>query len=340
MNQNQNESCQLYLYNIENYSKKVGDAQFFAEHFLSMIHESEQTAWLNFHNITDVDCITQLFDQLKVDRSVVEDIYTQKKRPKIEEYDAYIFFSIRSALPSVDDTMHLQKEQISFVLGDGFLISLQEKKSDHFTTVRERIEVPKGKLRTKKADFLLYRMLEAVVENYFEVLDDITAKSKRLEARVLRSSHSSLLKQIENEKRKLYELRRISMPLRDVTGQIEKSSNPLFEVSNHPYFSDLRDQVMAVLEEIESAKQILDGLTNLYYAVQGQRMNEVMKVLTIFSVTFIPLSFLTGLYGMNFNHMPGADIYNGFFYFLGVMIVIVLGSFWYFKKRGWLNDSF
>jgi magnesium transporter len=333
----ENLSCQLFKYDKDFFLVNKNTPEYFAKNFLDEALDDSQVSWLNFHSIKDVENISLLCENLKVDKLAVEDIYTKKQRPKVEEYPAYVFFSVRSALPSESEAGNLINEQISFVLGQNYLISFQEKSSDHFTEVRDRIELNKGRIRTKGADFLLYRMLESIVENYFEVIEEIQQNTHRLEKRLIRSTEPNILKLIEHDKKRLAELRKIAIPMRDVASQIHKSENPLFKKENNYYFDDLKDACVGVLEEIDVNKQTLEGLTNLYYAVQGQRMNEIMKVLTVISAIFIPLTFLAGIYGMNFKNIPELKHEYGYFILLGAMFLITVTLVVVFKKRGWLN---
>ncbi len=332
-------SCQIYKYDNDFFLISKNSPEYFAKEFASTEIHKDKVVWLNFHDITDNFSIERLGESLSIDKLSIEDIFKEKHRPKLEEYPTYLFFSIRSALPDEKNLFVLEQEQISFILGDNYLISFQEKSSDHFTEVRERIEKKRGKIRTKGPDFLLFRMLEAVIDNYFEVLEQITGTIEELEVRMLHSTTSDTLKLIELQKRKLVELRKIVLPLKEATSQLEKSLSPLIDKDNHYYFSDLREHCLSVLEEIDSNKQILDGLNNLYYAIQGQRMNEIMKLLTIISAIFIPLTFIAGIYGMNFDFMPELRTKNGYYITLLVMLGIAIGSILYFKKRGWLGNK-
>lgn len=334
-----NDQCQLYSYNKEVFHITKNSSKYFVEHFVKEFIEEERVAWLNYHSIFPQEEISALCAKLEVDRFVVEDIYTEKQRPKVESYDTHIFFSVRSALPAKSIDSALNTEQISFLLGEHYLISFQEKSSDHFTEVRERIELNKGKIRTKGPDFLLYRMLEAIVENYYEVLEEIAQNSQRHEKQLLRNDKSVTLQVIEQDKQRLAELRRIALPMKDVALQIQKSTSDFLNKGGDHYFDDLKDSCLGVLEEIDVNKQSLESLTNLYYAAQGQRMNSIMKVLTVISAIFIPLSFLVGLYGMNFDNMPELHTKNGYFVLLGAMSVIVLALLIVFVKRGWLSSK-
>lgn len=331
--------CQLYKYDPDFFLMTGNTPHYFAENFHKNEIDADYVSWLNFHGIQDRVDIEHLCENLGVERLSVEDIYTEKRRPKLEEYPNYMFFSIRSALPIEDSNVVLRQEQISFILGKNYLISFQERSSDHFTDVRERIEKKRGKIRFKGADFLLFRMLDAIVDNYFEVLEDITDKIEKLEMKLIRMPSSDTLKLIEFQKRKLIELRKIVLPLKDVTFQLEKLQTPFLEKDNHHYFADLKDNCLAILEDIDANKQILEGMANLYYAVQGQKMNEIMKVLTVVSTIFIPLTFIVGVYGMNFKYMPELEYRYGYYTIVGVMFLIGLGLFLFFLKRGWLKKQ-
>lgn len=217
------------------------------------------------------------------------------------------------------------------------MISFQEKPADHFSDIRDRIIKARGKIRTKGADFLLFRMLEAIIDNYFEVLESITEKIERIDERIHSKNNKLIFKEIEIEKRKLIELRKIVLPIRDITIQLENSESIFLDKANFHYFSNLKSSCASALEEIDGRKQILEGLTNLYYAVQGQRMNEIMKVLTIVSAIFIPLTFIVGVYGMNFDNMPELKYKNGYYIIMAFMLILGISLMIYFIKQGWLN---
>lgn len=335
----ENQICQLYKYDTEFFLVTRNTETYFANNFHETEIDADYVSWLNYHSIKDRTQIEKLCEHLGVDRLSVEDIYTEKRRPKLEEYPNYMFFSIRSALPHENNTFVLQQEQISFVLGKNYLISFQERSSDHFTEVRDRIEKKRGKIRVKGPDFLLFRMLDAIIDNYFEVLEDITGNIEKLEAKLIRHPTNDTLKLIEFQKRKLIELRKIVLPLKEVTFQLEKLQSPFLQEDNHHYFSDIKDNCLGVLEEIDANKQILEGMANLYYAAQGQRMNQIMKVLTVVSAIFIPLTFIAGVYGMNFKYMPELDYPYGYHTVIGAMIALGVGLFVFFLKRGWLKKN-
>lgn len=330
-------TCQLYCYNSEGVEihKETLD-EFIANRSMSELGD-KQVHWFNFHDISEKEKIEKYFKSQNYNQLTIEDIYTKVKRPKLEEYDNYLFFSIRSALPTSSDSLKLQQEQISFVLGSNYLISLQEKRSDHFTEVRERLNNNKGVIRSKGSDFLLYRLLDAIVDNYFEVLEDTGKVIERLDKQLSTSNDPNLPKRIEMQKRKLYELRKIVVPLRDITLLLEAAQHDYLSKENHHYFVDLKENCLSILDEIESNKTLLEGMASLYYAIQGQRMNEIMKVLTIVSAIFIPLTFIAGIYGMNFENIPELKYHNGYFVVWAVMMVIAILMIIYFFRRGWLK---
>lgn len=333
----ENLSCQLYRYDQEFFLVTRNTPEFFATEFIEIARDESQVTWLNYHYLANREPIEKLCEHLHIERLSVEDIYTEKKRPKLEEYANYMFFSVRSALPAENNIFVLQQEQISFILGKNYLISFQQKSSEHFTDVRDRIEKKRGKIRYKGADFLLFRMLDAIVDNYFEVLVDITDSIEKLEMKLIRVANSDTLKMIEFQKRKLIELRKIVLPLKDVAFQLEKTQSQFINSDNHPYFADLKENCLAVMEEIDANKQILEGMANLYYAIQGQRMNEIMKVLTVVSAIFIPLTFIVGVYGMNFKYMPELEYKYGYYTIVAIMFAISISLLLFFVKRGWLK---
>lgn len=329
--------CQLYKYNPGFYAIVKEEPTHFVNDFVESELDLDYISWLNFHGLHDRNSIEKLCQKLKIDKLSIESIYNFSRRPKIEEYADYMFFSVKSALPNEEETILLNQEQITFILGKNYLISFQEKSSDHFTDVRDRIEKARGKIRTKNADFLLFRMLEAIIDNYFEVLASISENIEKIDAKLHFSESKAIFKEIELEKRKLIELRKIVQPMRDVTMQLEHSESTFLDRNNFYYFANLKSSCVSALEEIDANKQILDGMSNLFYAAQGQRMNEIMKMLTVVSSLFIPLTFIVGVYGMNFEFIPELKWKSGYFLIWGIMLTIITVLIVYFIKKGWLK---
>ena len=330
-------NIQLYKYNATFYSVKQESSSYFADSFLESELDNDHVAWLNFHGTEDAEAIEQLCHKLGIDKLTIESIHKQVRRPKVEEYSKYMSFHVMSALPKELGNPFLHQDQISFLMGENYLISFQDKPSDHFPDVRDRIEKGRGKIRTKGSDFLLFRMLEAIIDNYFEVLEEISTQIEKIDTQLHLTQDKSILASIELEKRKLIELRKIAQPMRDVTNQLENSESPFIQSSNRHYFRSLRSSCMSILEEIDANKQILEGMANLYYAAQGQRMNEIMRVLTVVSSIFIPLTFIVGVYGMNFEHMPELKYTYGYYSVIAFMFALSIGLVVLFVKRGWIK---
>jgi len=330
-------TVQLYKYNATFYSIKQESSAYFSNEFLETELDNDHVAWLNFHGLDETESIEHLCQKLGIDKLSIENIHHQVRRPKIEEYSKYMSFYVMSALPKEVDNPYLHQDQISFLMGENYLISFQDKPSDHFTDVRDRIEKGRGKIRTKGPDFLMFRMLEAIIDNYFEVLEEISIQIESLESKLHIVQDKSILTNIELEKRKLIELRKIAQPMRDITNQLENSESPFIQISNRHYYRSLHSSCTSVLEEIDANKQILEGMSNLYYAAQGQRMNEIMRVLTVVSSIFIPLTFIVGVYGMNFEYMPELKYPYGYYTVIACMFALGLGLLAIFIRRGWLK---
>lgn len=329
----------IYQYNGEELEKEKFNAEAFVEMFSVQSIPQGKTTWVNFYIMNDFPVIETFCKKENYNILVFQNIKEKDNRPQFEDFGNYLFFTIRSAVPSSTGIHRFHQEQLSFILGENYLFSFQSKPSDYFASVRDRLENNKGITREKGADFLLYRMLDAIIDNYFEVMDINTLAIEDLELKITKTSNTKILSNIELQKRKLMELRRIVLPMKEISIALESSKSSLFKRETHHYYTDLKNNCISILEEIESNKNALEGLTNLYYAVQGQRMNEIMKVLTIVSTIFIPLTFIVGVYGMNFENMPELRMKNGYYISWGVMILVTIGLLIYFQRKGWLNRN-
>jgi len=328
------DSCQLYKYNDSFYLHKNESASYFSQKFAQNDVTSDSISWLNFHGISEKDNITALCESLKIDKLCIESIFSETRRAKVEEYEKYAFFSIKSA---IDENNYISSEEITFVLSNNYLISFQEKPADYFNQIRFRITHNEGVIRKKTSDFLLFRMLESIVDNYFNAVESINEEIFQIDKILSQSNKSEILKKIEHEKKKLLELKKIVIPMRDISIQLENANILFIHNNNRNHFVNLRFLCESVLEEIDASKQILDGLNNLYYAAQGQRMNEIIKILTIVSTIFIPLTFIAGVYGMNFLYMPELRHPLGYFWTLGIMTFIGIALLGFFWGKGWLK---
>lgn len=293
--------------------------------------------WLNVHGLNEIETIKSIGDYLKVDSFMLSDILNTTKRTKIDEYHDVLFFNIKSLLPATDDKINV--EQISFLLKKDILVSFQEKRSDFFTHIRERIRTHSGIVRDKKADYLLYLLLDAVMENFYITIENEEDKVEELINLSKTTSRPEILEQVEKHRDNFNFLKRSIIPLRDSLYSIKsmKDDNVFnaIEHENYSFFSRLHQKCLELLEQIDYDLTTLESASNFYFSSQSHKMNEVMKTLTVVSVFFMPLTFIVGVYGMNFDNMPELHWKYGYFIILGIMFVLLLGMIYYFKKRKW-----
>lgn len=294
--------------------------------------------WLNLHGLASTDVIQELSEHLQLNAVVVSDILNITKGTRLDEFDDTLFFSIKSILP-MDESDTILVEQISFLLQDNLIVSFQEKRGDFFPHIRERIRTNTGIVRKKKADYLLYLLLDAVIENFYITIE---AKEEKIEQLLLQSKTSdnpNVVEEIEKMREVFHFLKRAIMPLRDALFTIKSINEDdqfnSIENSNYVFFGRLHQKTLELLEQIDYDMNSLDSASNFFYTAQSHRMNEVMKILTILSAIFMPITFIAGIYGMNFQHMPELEYQNGYFLALGLMLVIVVGMVVYFKRKRW-----
>jgi len=322
---------QIYTYNADEISIKKGIDSFDE---IKEITKTADTSWLNFHRGLTDDELKKVSELLSIHPTTRADIIYTQKRAKVEEYENYIFFSITSALPTAGKK--LKTEQISFILTDNYVVSFQEKPSDHFGEIRKRLVNKEGIIRTKKSDYLLNKLLEAIIDNYFEVLDEIIDQVEVIDNETSTQPSEATLHKIDEQKRKLIYLKRAAFPMKEVVSVLSSGHERFLEIQNIHYFQNLKDDCLAIIDEMETNKQILEGLSQLYYASLSNKMNEIMKVLTIIGAIFIPLTFIVGVYGMNFEFMPELHYKYAYFITLGAMAITTLGMVYYFRKKKWL----
>ncbi len=298
----------------------------------------DKVNWLNIHGLNDTNIIKSVGDFLQVDNFMLGDILNTTKRTKLDEYHDVLFFNIKSLLP-VENSDNIAVEQISFLLKNGILVSFQEKRSDFFTHIRERIRTHSGIVRDKKADYLLYLLLDAVMENFYITIENEEDRVEELINLSKTSTSPQILEQIEKHRDNFNFLKRSIIPLRDSLYSIKsiKDDNVFntIEHDNYSFFSRLHQKCLELLEQIEYDLTSLDSASNFYFSAQNQKMNQVMKTLTVVSVFFMPLTFIVGIYGMNFDNMPELHWQYGYFMVLGLMFLLLLGMIYYFKKKKW-----
>ncbi|WP_333878491.1 magnesium/cobalt transporter CorA [Flavobacterium sp.] len=325
---------QLFVYDAEELTefKEVSRTQF------EKCIAPGKVNWLNIHGLNDIELVKSVGDYLKVDNFMLSDILNTTKRTKLDEYHDILFFNIKSLLP-VENSDAISVEQISFLLKDGILVSFQEKRSDFFTHIRERIRTHSGIVRDKKADYLLYLLLDAVMENFYITIENEEDRVEEIINLSKASTQPEILEQIEKHRDNFNFLKRSIIPLRDSLYSIKsmKDDNVFnaIEHENYSFFSRLHQKCLELLEQIEYDMDSLDSASNFFFSTQNHKMNEIMKTLTVVSVFFMPLTFIVGIYGMNFDHMPELHWPYGYFMILGLMFLLLLGMIYYFKKKKW-----
>ncbi|MBP6373261.1 MAG: magnesium/cobalt transporter CorA [Flavobacterium sp.] len=329
---------QLFVYNEEGFEEYHKASLERIEKELQDPLQQNDVKWLNVHGLHNVELIKNTTELLGLEPYVISDILNVTKRSKIEELDQILFFSVKSILPGEDD-QHVHVEQISFVLKDNVLVSFQEKKSAFFNHIRERIKTHSGIVCKKQNDYLLYLMLDAVMENFYISIEYYEEGIERLLLQSKASDDPKVLIDIERNRENLNFLKRSIIPLRDalynLKSEQDDASFNIIKSANYTFFTRLHQKSVEILEQIEYDINTLDSASSFYFSSQSHRMNEIMKVLTVVSVIFMPLTFIVGVYGMNFEHMPELKLTYGYYVVVGVMVGIAVAMAWYFKRKKW-----
>lgn len=297
--------------------------------------EFKGVCWINICGIHDITTIETIGNNFNIHPLVQEDILNTYHRPKFEESEEYLFLVLKMLMYD-PEAKNVISEQVSFVLGPNFLVTFQEQEGDVFNPVRERLRKALGRIRKMGPDYLLYALMDAVVDNYFLVLEAIGEELEILEDQLLENPTPEVLQTVHKLKREMIFLRRAVWPLREVINGLEKSGSKLVKKTTAVYLRDIYDHTIQVIETVETYRDMVSGLQDLYLSSVSNKMNEVMKVLTIIATIFIPLTFIAGIYGMNFEFMPELKLKNGYFFIWGIMIVIFLWMLFYFKRKKWM----
>lgn len=292
----------------------------------------EKVNWVNVDGLSDMSIIEKLQSHFSLHTLLVEDILNDQ-RPKAEEYEDYLFVTLKMLYRI--DGVRVDYEQISFVLGSHYLLTFQEKEGDLFDPFRERIRQDQGKVRKRKADYLLYRLMDISVENYYNVLDNIGEHIDEIEDTIRTETSDESFQKIQALKKELIYLHKALYPLRDALSKVLKNEGDFIREENIPYFSDVYDHVIHLIDSLDTYRDLTAGLTDQYMNIQNSKLNEVIRVLTIISTIFIPLTFIVGVYGMNFEHFPELQWRYGYAVVWGVMLALAAGMIGYFRYKRW-----
>jgi magnesium transporter len=325
-------------------SKMVYDADTLVECVLTVEElaafkpDAGKKLWLNVHGVHDADLIKKIGANFKLHPLVIEDILNTEQRPKIDEFDDYIFLETRNFYYDKAD-MQASSEQISLVLGRDFLLTFQERATGAFEPIRERLRASKAQIRTLGVDYLTYAVLDSVVDRYFGVLDDVNDASEELEDRLLSKPNNSELNTIHQLKHISIELRRAVWPLREVINNLTRNEKGFFQPATIPYLRDVYDHTVSFIESLESIRDTLSSMMDIYMASVSQRVNLELRALTVVAMLFMPATLIAGIFGMNFIHMPWIEEHNGFWWALGIMAGIALMMILIFWRRQWLSSK-
>ncbi len=320
----------IFDYNAEHYTEReAGNVE---ECF--PFKRTPTVTWINIDGLHDISTLEKIGSEFELHPLVLEDIANTAKRPAIEIFDSYIFLLFKMIYYD-NETDKLSMEQVSLVLGKNFVLSFQEQAGDVFGPIRDRIRKGKGKLRKMGPDYLAYALLDAVVDNYFIVLEKFGDDIEKVEDELSETPGQDTLKWIHECKRNTIVLRRAVWPLRDVINSLVRGESALVKKTTEIYLRDVYDHAIQVMDTVESFRDIISGLVDLYLSSISNRMNEVMKTLTIFASIFIPLTFIAGVYGMNFEYMPELGWRWGYYAALGIMAVVAVGLLFFFKRKKW-----
>ena len=293
--------------------------------------------WVNVEGVHDVELIRSLGEKHSFHPLVLEDIVNTVQRPKIEDYGDYLFIVLKMLQPTVEGEGGFSSEQLSIILGPDYLFTFQEGISgDASEPVRNRIRNGKGKIRGMGADYLAYALIDAIVDGYFKVLEDFGERIVDVEEELALSPDQKAIHMINGMKKEIIFLRKTVWPLREAISFLEKGDSHLLRGETRIYFRDVYDHTVQVIDTVETYRDLLSGMLDLYLSSISNRTNEVMKFLTVIGTIFMPLTFLVGAYGMNFKHLPELEWPNGYFLLWGLMIAISLAMIAYFKKKRWL----
>jgi len=292
-------------------------------------------SWINIDGLHDVEVVEKIGKQFGLHPLILEDIVHTGQRPKLEDFGDHIFIVLKMLYYDTEKG-ELEAEQFSLIFGENFVISFQERVGDIFEPLRERIRKGKGRVRKAGADYLAYALIDSIVDNYFVILEQLGEKIEDAEQELATDPGVATLQSIRAFKKEMIFLRKSIWPLREVVNSLERGESSLINESTLIYLRDVYDHTIQIIDTVESYRDMLSGMLDVYLSSISNKMNEVMKVLTIFAAIFIPLTFVAGVYGMNFSFMPELGWQWGYFAILLVMAIIGAILIVYFKRKRWL----
>jgi len=301
-----------------------------------VFRDKPTVTWINVDRIDRVNIIEKLGECYGLHPLVMEDILNTDQRPKLEDYDEYNYIVLKM-LHYNDKDSQIEAEQVSLILGRNFVISFQEgKEGDAFDAIREGLRKGKGRTRKSGADYLAYALVDAIVDHYFVIFERLGERIEFLEEELVKTPATKTLQEIHNLKREMIFLRKAVWPLREVIGGLQRGESSLIRETTRVYLRDVYDHTIQIMDTVETFRDMVSGMLDIYLSSVSNRLNAVMKVLTIITTVFMPLTFIAGIYGMNFKYMPELEWHWGYPVILAGMGVIAVLMLAYFKKKKWL----
>ena len=297
--------------------------------------QTDTVTWLNIYGLHDTEFIKQIGKAFDLHPLTLEDILNTGQRPKMEEYDDYLFIVLKMLRFDKEQEV-VVGEQLSMVLGEKFLITFQEQPGDVFEPVRDRIRKQKGRIRGTGIDYLAYALLDTIVDNYMVIVERIGSKIEEIEDEILADPTREVLQKINDYKREMNYLRKSIRPAREFIVQLARLDSELIREQTIPFLKDLQDLITQTTEIIDTYREMLSDHLNIYNTGVSNKLNEIMKILTIFAAIFIPLTFVAGIYGTNFEYLPELHFKYSYFIFWGFMVLVAVIMLRFFKHKGWL----
>jgi magnesium transporter len=313
----------------------------YEEHQLSGLDDirksrnSNSITWVIIEGLADAEIVESIGEHFNIHPLVLEDILNTHQRPKLEEYDEYLYIVLKSLMPSAG-AFAIDYEQVSLLVLDGIIITFKEKTDELLIPVMKRLKNSRGKIRSLGIDYLMYAILDNIVDQNFDLLDRLEETLAELEDQVFTRPDPSVLNDIQGVKREIINMRRYLSPVRDLLGGLLRSESELIDSTTHIYLRDVHDHILRIIESLETHRDVLSSLLDIYLSTINSKMNEVMKVLTVFASIFIPLTFITGIYGMNFQDMPELTSPWGYPAIWATFIAVTIVLLVYFKRKHWM----
>ncbi|WP_273431320.1 magnesium/cobalt transporter CorA [Chitinibacter tainanensis] len=319
------------------------DSEFLTTQFTSLEQGREfkptyDTFWLNLHGLQDVSLLQLIGQRFRLHPLVLEDILNTQQRPKVEQYPGYLYITARMVALDEDDL--ICSEQISIVLGRDFVLTFQEKPTGTFTAIRELLRNTESQVRKFGADYLVYALLDKLVDRYFAVLEQLGERIDELEDEINEGLHPRQMQEIQQHRRSLQALKRGLWPLREVINILQRDEADFFHDETQLYLRDVYDHTVQLIESVEALREVISGLQDSYLALQSQQMNAQMRTLTVFTIIFSPLTLIAGIYGMNFEYMPELKWRYGYWAVLALMAVLGIGLGGFFWARRWISREY